>query len=175
MRSRTHLISSVAVGLALYPDQPARIAAVAAAGTLVDVDHLLIYALQTGDWSVVGALRYDRYRHRDYGWGDNRPRYGSLRSWLHRPELTLPLIWTLAAIWPALRPIAYGLSLHLLLDHVYTPAYALAWLRARGVCQRCGATGRRLSVHPGRQRRLQAICRACLTRARLARRGPHPV
>ena len=70
MRFPTHLLSSLAVGLAVYPRQPLRLAALVAAGTLVDLDHLLLYSLHTGDWSVVGALRYDRYRNRRIKLGD---------------------------------------------------------------------------------------------------------
>jgi hypothetical protein len=135
MRFRTHLLTSVLAGVALYPRRPARLAALVAAGTLVDLDHLLLYWLQTGDWSVVGALRYDRYRHRGAGAGDTRPRYGSLRSWLHEAWLVLPPLWLGAAGHPALRPAAVGLSLHLLLDHYDLPWRYAARRRAGGLCQ----------------------------------------
>jgi len=105
--------------MALYPRRPAHAAALVLAGTLIDLDHLLLYALRTGDWSVVGALRYNRYRHYWRQAGDTRPRYGPLRSWLHTPWLVLPPLWSCAAMYPALRPVALGLSLHLLLDHSY--------------------------------------------------------
>lgn len=168
MRFRTHLLTSAAAGLLLYPSRPARLAALVAAGTLIDVDHLVLYALQTGDWSVIGALRYDRYRHRGRGVGDTRPRYGSLRSWLHDPRFALPAVWTLAATRPALRPLALGLSLHLLLDHLDWPWRYMAVLRAGGVCQVCRRRGMRLVVHrSGRRGRYmyQALCRACGDRA----------
>jgi hypothetical protein len=163
MRFRTHLLTSVLAGVALYPRRPARLAALVAAGTLVDLDHLLLYWLQTGDWSVVGALRYDRYRHRGAGAGDTRPRYGSLRSWLHEAWLVLPPLWLGAAAHPALRPAAVGLSLHLLLDHYDLPWRYAARRRAGGLCQGCGRRGR-LNVHRfGRRgaRRYKALCRAC--------------
>lgn len=108
MRLRTHLLTSSALGLALYPRRPERLAALVAAGTLIDLDHLVLYALRTGDWSAVGALRYNRYRGRRYTAGDTRPRYGSLRSWLHNPWLALPLAWAWAGACPAARPLALG-------------------------------------------------------------------
>lgn len=172
MRFRTHLIISVATGLLLYPNRPARLAALVAAGTLIDVDHLLRYALQTGDWSVVGALHYDRYRNRGAGPGDTRPRYGSLRSWLHDPVLTLPAAWLLAARRPPLRPLAAGLTLHLLLDHLDWPWRFSARLRAGGACQACGRHDVRLAVHRAGRRgayRYRALCRRCAERAHRSR------
>lgn len=168
MRFRTHLITSVATGLVLYPDQPARLAALVAAGTLIDVDHLLLYALQTGDWSVVGALCYDRYRYRRAGPGDTRPRYGSLRSWLHTPWLTLPMAWMLAVRRPATRPLAVGLTLHLLLDHLDWPWRFTARLRAGGACQACGRRGVRLVVRRVGRRgatSYRVLCRRCAEHA----------
>ena len=104
MRFRTHLLTSLAAGLALYPRRPAHAAALVLAGTLIDLDHLLLYALRTGDWSAVGALRYNRYRHYWRQAGDTRPRYGPLRSWLHEPWLVLPPGWAQptrrCALWP---------------------------------------------------------------------------
>lgn len=164
MRFRTHLISSALAGLALYPRQPLHAAALTLAGTLIDLDHLLLYMLQTGDWSVSGALRYDRYRHRLIRPGDSRPRYGPLRSPLHKPWLVLPPLWYAAARRPALRPLALGLSLHLLLDHLEWPWHAAALRRADGRCDRCGATGGRLGVErmaiAGRAQ-YRALCKRC--------------
>lgn len=164
MRFRTHLLTSAALGLTLYPRQPSRAALVVLAGTLVDVDHLLLYASHTGDWSVVGALRYDRYRHRRKGQGDTRPRYGSLRSWIHRPALVLPPLWALAWTRPALRPLVLGISLHLLLDHYDGPLRILALLRAAGRCEACSRRGLRLTAHWSGRRglaRYVALCRVC--------------
>ena len=131
MHYRTHLLTSLAAGLALYPRRPAHAAALVLAGTLIDLDHLLLYVLRTGDRSVVGALRYNRYRHYEWQIGDTRPRYGPLRSWLHAPWLVLPPLWSWAATYPALRPVALGLSLHLLLDHYYLSQRLVAHLRGR--------------------------------------------
>lgn len=162
MRFRTHLLSSLAVGLALYPLRPARLAALVAAGTLIDLDHLWLYSLRTGDWSPVGALRYNRYRHRRARAGDNRPRYGPLRSWLHLPLLVLPPCWAAAGAHPALRPLAVGLTLHLLLDYAHWPAYQGALLRARGVCPSCRRGGGRLYlIFSDETGSYQALCRAC--------------
>ncbi len=168
MRLRTHLLTSSALGLALYPRRLECLAALVAAGTLIDLDHLVLYGLRTGDWSVVGALRYHRYRGRRYTAGDTRPRYGSLRSWLHNPWLALPLAWVWASVRPEARPLALGLSLHLALDHVDLPWRVQARLRAGGACQACGRRGARLAVyrcaHAGTKRYL-ALCRACGRRA----------
>lgn len=169
MRFRSHLAASTAAALVLYPRRPADAAALLLAGTLIDLDHLLLYALQTGDWSVTGALRYDRYRHRLVTPGDTRPRYGSLRSLLHEPWLLLPLIWGLALRRTVLRPVAIGLSLHLLLDYLDWPRHALARLRAGGRCEGCGRRGRRLEVRCRREtgvRRYEVLCRACREQAR---------
>lgn len=164
MRFRTHLAAAAALGLALYPREPHKAATVAAAGTLLDLDHLLLYVLRTGDWSVVGALRYDRYRHERGEAGDTRPRYGPLRSWLHEPLLLLPPIWIAAATRPALRPLALGLSLHLLLDQYDAPLRAVEALAAAGRCRACGGRGLRLSTHrfgPRGRRQHRALCGAC--------------
>lgn len=166
MQFRTHLITSAAAALALYPRKPHHAAALVLAGVVLDVDHLLLYALQSGDWSVAGALRYDRYRHTRIGAGDTRPRYGSLRSWLHRPWLLLPIVWLGATRRPALRPLALGLSLHLGMDYAYWPGDALTHLRARGRCANCGKQ-RRLEIRRirrGKRLERQAVCRICLYR-----------
>lgn len=168
MRLRTHLLTSLALGLALYPRRPEHLAALVAAGTLIDLDHLVLYGLRTGDWSTVGALRYNRYRGRNYTTGDTRPRYGSLRSWLHNPWLALPLAWAWAGACPAVRPLALGLSLHLLLDHVDLPWRIQARLCSGGACQSCRCRGARLSVYRFRHAagvRYLALCRACGQRA----------
>lgn len=165
MHFKAHLASSAALAVALYPRSPLRAAALVAAGTLIDFDHLLLYALQTGDWSVSGALHYDRYRHRARVPGDSRPRYGQLRSLLHQPWLLLPLAWSLATRHQALRPAALGLSLHLLLDHIYWPREMLLRLRARGRCEICGRkAGRRLRVRArlvDQRWSLNVVCRQC--------------
>ncbi|HMQ29589.1 MAG TPA: hypothetical protein PKD53_02630 [Chloroflexaceae bacterium] len=172
MRFRTHLLSSLAAGLALYPRRPARLAALVAAGTLIDVDHLALYIMRTGDWSVVGALRYDRYRHRGMGAGDSRPRYGSLRSWLHKPLLALPLCWA-AARSPRLWPLALGLALHLLLDYADWPAHHGERRRSGGRCRACGRGGRVTVQRSGRRGAYsyRALCWPCAERAA---RGQRP-
>lgn len=147
MRFRTHLLTSLAAGLALYPRRPAHAAALVLAGTLIDLDHLLLYALRTGDWSAVGALRYNRYRHYWRQAGDTRPRYGPLRSWLHEPWLVLPPLWSCAATYPALRPVALGLSLHMLLDHSYLPRRLLALAWADTIYRFMADAGSPLSAH----------------------------
>ena len=95
MRFRTHLLAAAAVGLVTYPRSPARVALVAAGGVLIDIDHYILYAMRSGDWSLAGALGYEIRRHSAQRQGDTRPRYGSLRSILHRPLLTLPVAWLL--------------------------------------------------------------------------------
>jgi hypothetical protein len=168
MRFRSHLFASAAVGLVLYPRRPWRLAALVLAGTLIDLDHLALYAMQTGDWSVTGALRYDRYRNWRADAGDTRPRYGPLRSWLHEPWLLLPPLWLAAMRRSWMRPVAAGLSLHLLLDHYDLPWRLLATRRAGGRCQGCQRRGLRLDVHRfGRRGRYSrvALCRACGQRA----------
>jgi hypothetical protein len=111
MRFRTHAITSALAGIALYPRSPLRAAAVLLSGTLIDLDHLALYSFQTGDWSMTGALAYDRYRHLIGVAGDTRPRYDGLRSWLHKPLVLLPPLWALAVGRPALRPVAIGAAL----------------------------------------------------------------
>lgn len=167
MQFRTHLITSAAAALAVYPRQPQQAAALLLAGVLIDLDHLVVYALQSGDWSISGALRYDRYRHKRIRAGDTRPRYGPLRSWLHRPWLLLPIVWTGATRWPALRPLALGASLHLALDYTYWPGDLRARIAARGRCAQCGRA-RKLEIERLRRSgRLQrrVLCRACIRRA----------
>jgi hypothetical protein len=126
MHLHTHLWTSTLTALLLYPRKPFQAALFTSAGVVIDLDHFLIYGWRTGDWSLVGALSYNRYRHRTIVPGDTRPRYGKLRSWLHQPLLMLPTIWTLTRWHSALRPIALGLTLHLALDSVET---WLGWIK----------------------------------------------
>lgn len=139
MRFRSHLLASAAAGFALYPRTPRKAALVTIAGVLLDVDHYVLYALRSGDWNPLGALRYNQRRSRRVRPGDTRPRYGPLRSVLHYKRLTIPLVWLAGSLQPALRPIAIGITLHLLLD---TPLILMldwrVWRRARGRCERCG-------------------------------------
>ena len=147
MRFRTHLIASALAGLVCYPCRPDRALLLTLGGVLIDLDHLALHALRSGDWSPVGALRYNRYRGRRPRPGDARPRYGSLRSILHRPALTLPLVWLAALRRPVLRPFALGLTLHLAMDSPVLLRWdRRAWRRAAGRCERCGAADRRLHV-----------------------------
>src|SRR5262245_14927880 len=83
MRLRSHLLASALIGAALYPLAPLRALLVTISGVAVDLDHYLLYALRSGDWSPVGALRYDRRRGHPVRPGDTQPRYGSLRSAIH--------------------------------------------------------------------------------------------
>jgi hypothetical protein len=143
---RSHLIAAATVGALIYRRKPWRALAVAASGVLIDFDHLILYAMRSGDWSIWGALRYDKRRHSRIRPGDTRPRYGSLRSDLHRPWLTLPIIWLLALAWPILRPVAIGLTTHLALD-IHLPHYdRRAWQRANRRCERCHLPGLDLEV-----------------------------
>src|SRR3569623_66379 len=103
MRFRTHLLASAAAGLALYPRSLGKAALVTVAGVILDVDHYVLYALRSGDWSPLGALRYNRRRRRRIRPGDTRPRYGPLRSVLHHKRLTIPLVWLTSMLQPALR------------------------------------------------------------------------
>src|SRR6266508_355954 len=119
MRLRTHILTSTLLAAALYSRAPRRAALLALGGVLLDADHYLVYALRSGDWSPLGALRYDRRRHLPRTAADTRPHYGSLRSPAHRAQLTLPLAWLLAWRWPAARPLAIGVTLHLALDFHY--------------------------------------------------------
>lgn len=148
MRLRTHMLTAALAGVALHPRSPRRAALVALAGVLVDLDHYLLYALRSGDWSLLGALRYDRRRNRPIRPGDTRPRYGPLRSSFHNAALTVPLLWLLGWRWPALRPVAAGVTLHLALDT--TLPLRLDWRvrrRARQRCERCGVGGLELGVY----------------------------
>jgi hypothetical protein len=173
MRTRTHLWTSALAGLICYPRSPKRALLLTVCGVLIDLDHLVLYGLRTGDHSLIGALLYDRYRNRPARPGDTRPRYGSLRSWLHEPALLPPLL-LLARYIPVLRPAAIGIALHLLLDHSYLPTSWRVARRARGRCELCGAHGRPLKhhtiIHPldGGHRgsaNLVALCKPCYKRA----------
>lgn len=148
MRFRSHFLASALAGVALYPRSPRRAALVALSGVLIDADHFLLYASRSGDWSLLGALRYDKRRSKRPRRGDTRPRYGPLRSVAHHAPLTLPLAWSLAKLFPALVPCAVGLTLHLAMD---TPWPMLldyrVWLRSRGRCERCGTHGRPRGVY----------------------------
>ncbi|MGQ9613073.1 MAG: hypothetical protein ACUVSL_08430 [Chloroflexus sp.] len=146
MNLQEHLITSTLLAVSLYPRQPLAAALVIAGGVLVDLDHLALYISRTGDWSISGALHYNRYRHRFPQPGDSRPRYGSLRSRLHHPLIVLPPLWALAQRLPWVRPLAAGVTLHLLLDHIALPFVWNVYLRAGGRCVRCGSR-RKVSVY----------------------------
>ncbi|MFL5804079.1 MAG: hypothetical protein ACJ8CR_20335 [Roseiflexaceae bacterium] len=178
MRLRTHLLASALVGIALYPRAPRRALLLTLAGVAVDLDHYLLYALRSGDWSLAGALRYDRRRGRPIRPGDTRPRYGSLRSIAHRAPISLPLAWLLARRWPVLRPLAAGLTLHLALDAPLLGLDWRVWRRARGHCERCGVGGLRMGIYyvrtpdrGGARWALDNRAAWCDTCAREARRG----
>ena len=139
MQFRSHLFASALLGLALYPRRPKDAALVTLAGVLIDTDHYLLYASRTGDFSLLGALRYDKRRKGRPPRGDTRPRYGSLRSLAHNAPLTLSLAWGLARLFPAFTPCALGLTLHLALDTPWaTMLDYRVWWRSRGLCERCG-------------------------------------
>ncbi|MCS6842493.1 MAG: hypothetical protein NZ699_12660 [Roseiflexus sp.] len=147
MRFRDHLLAAAAISLALYPRSPVRAALAILGGVALDIDHFLLYALRSGDWSPVGALRYDRRRHRLPRRGDTRPRYGMLRSVAHEPQVALPLIWLAATLWSPLRPLAVGLTVHLALD-LHLPRFNWrVYRRAQDRCERCGIAGVPLEVY----------------------------
>jgi hypothetical protein len=147
MHFRAHLAVAAAAGLALYPRNPGRAALTVLGGVLIDFDHFALYALRSGDWSLDGALRYDQRRHARIRPGDTRPRYGSLRSIAHRPWVSLPIMWLLAAAWPMVRPLALGLTIHLAMDTHFPHYNRHAWKRARGRCERCNVPGLEREVY----------------------------
>jgi len=51
------------------------------------------------------------------------------------------LPWLLAWRWPAARPLATGVTLHLALDFHYLNLDWRVWRRAAGRCERCGRQG----------------------------------
>lgn len=171
MHFRTHLQVSLLAGIIAYPRSPRRMLLFAASGVLIDLDHLLVYCVRSGDWSLSGALVYDRYRHHQAGTGDTRPRYGHMRSWVHHP-LMIPLSLAAALHWPLLRPVALGVGLHLCLDHLDLPQRLRVRWRSGGRCAGCG-TRRQVAVRimprpvepratpaPNRSRIL--LCNSCL-------------
>jgi hypothetical protein len=172
MRLHTHFISSVLLGAVLYPRAPRRAALLALGGVLLDVDHYLLYALRSGDWNPLGALRYDEWRHTPRTAADTRRRYGRLRSIFHCPWLTLPLIWSISVRWAAVRPAAIGITLHLALDFPFLQLDRRVWRRAGARCERCGAHVRKRQIvyvlpprHGGARWALNnraAWCRACV-------------
>jgi hypothetical protein len=141
MRLRTHVLTSALLGATLYHRSPARAALVLLSGVGLDVDHYLLYALRSGDWSPRAALRYDTWRHAPRQPGDTRRRYGALRSPFHDARLTLPVAWGAAWRWPWLRPVAIGLTLHLVLDFPFLRLDWRIWRRSAGRCERCGQIG----------------------------------
>jgi hypothetical protein len=147
MRLRTHILTSALLGAALYPRAPRKVALLLAGGVLLDADHYLLYALRSGDWSPFGALRYDSWRNKPIAAGDTRRRYGSLRSIFHRARFTIPLVWLLGWRWPALRPLALGVTLHLAMDTSPLRLDWRVWRRAGGRCECCGRAGVKLGIH----------------------------
>src|SRR5258706_3374400 len=101
MRLRTHILTSTLLGAALYPRAPCKAALLLAGGVLLDADHYVLYALRSGNWNPLSALRYDRWRKQPITANDRRRRYGSLRSIFHTWRVTLPLVWLLGWRLPA--------------------------------------------------------------------------
>jgi hypothetical protein len=147
MRLRTHILTSALLAIALYPRAPRKAALLLAGGVLLDVDHYLLYALRSGDWNPLSALRYDRWRHQPIAANDRRRRYGSLRSILHTARVTIPLVWLMGWRWSALRPLAIGVTLHLALDVSPLRLDWRVWRRAGGRCERCGQVGLKRGIH----------------------------
>src|SRR4051794_25667487 len=106
MRLRTHILTSTLLGAALYRRAPRKAALLLAGGVLLDADHYVLYALRSGDWNPLSALRYDRWRNQPIRASDQRQRYGSLRSIFHTARIIIPVVWLLAWRWPTLRPLA---------------------------------------------------------------------
>jgi hypothetical protein len=146
MRLHTHILTSALLGAAIYRRAPRKAALLLAGGVLLDADHYLLYALRSGNWNPLVALRYDRWRNTPSA-DDARPRYGSLRSVLHSVRFTIPLVWLLGWRWPALRPLAIGVTLHLALDTSPLRLDWRVWRRAEGRCERCGRRGIKRGVH----------------------------
>lgn len=168
MRFHEHVISSALLAVVLYRRQPACAAVLLAGGVLIDADHYLAYGSQTGDWSLSGVRRFARYRGRIPVAGDTLPRYESLRTRLHQPLLTLPLLWWAARFGQLWRALAIGVSLHLLLDYLAWPWAAAAVARAGGICPYCGRRRQLEAVierRDGRPQRWAAACRSCRERA----------
>lgn len=155
------------MGLAVYRLKPEQLALTLAGGVLIDLDHLALYCLHTGDWSLAGALHYDRYRNLPPVPGDTRPRYGQLRSALHSPAFfTIALLC--AYLIPRLRPAALGLALHFLLDFYDLPVRLQLLMRTRGRCEECGARQSKIYLlrswkEDGRRVRFthRVLCRCC--------------
>jgi hypothetical protein len=147
MRLRTHILTSALLGAALYSRAPRKAALLLAGGVLLDADHYLLYALRSGNWNPITALRYDRWRNQPIRIGDRRRRYGSLRSIFHSARVTLPLVWLLSRRWPQLRPLAIGVTLHLALDTSPLRLDWRVWRRAGGRCERCGRPGLKRGVY----------------------------
>ena len=137
MRAHIHLLVSAAAGATIYSRSPKRALLLTLAGVLIDVDHYLLYAMRSGDWSLHGALDYERRRHHSPQEGDTRPRYGSLRSIAHQPQLSLPVLGSLSLVWPLFRPILIGVAIHLALDSYVLPLDIRVWRRAGQRCERC--------------------------------------
>ena len=172
MRLHTHLATSTMLAAALYRRAPLRAALLIAGGVLLDTDHYLLYALRSGNWNPLAALRYDGWRHAPRAAADTRQRYGSLRSIFHHAWLTLPLVWGISARCQILRPLAIGVTLHLALDAPFKQLDWRVWRRAGDRCERCGARGRDHRVihlvpprHGGARWALEnraAWCRPCV-------------
>ena len=147
MRLRAHVLTSALLATALYRRAPRDAALLLIGGVGLDVDHYLLYALRSGDWSPRRAWRHDSQRHAPLHPGERRRSYGPLRSPFHDARLTLPLAWLLSWRWPALRPIAIGVTLHLALDFPFLRLDWRVWRRAQGRCENCGRSDVPLDIH----------------------------
>lgn len=147
MRFKEHLLAGVAIGLACYRRKPLKAALAILGSVVLDTDHFVLYAWRSGDLNPFGALRYDRRRNKPPRPGDTLPRYGSLRSVLHRKRITYPLLALLAWRVPAMQPFALGIAVHLLMDIHLLNLDWRAWQRADGHCERCGVSGLGLAVY----------------------------
>ncbi len=147
MRAHIHLLVSAAAGIAIYPRSPKRAVLLTLAGVLIDVDHYLLYALRSGDWSLHGVVSYAQRRNYAPRQGDTRPRYGPLRSIVHQPLVTLPVLGGLSLSCPLFRPILLGVAIHLALDSYLLPLDLRVWWRAGRRCERCHVPADDCSVY----------------------------
>lgn len=93
------------------------------AAVLIDVDHYLGYAWQTGDFSLRRAYAFHRRRHRHplrWRFHPHWPVLGFETGRVFHSVPVLLALWAAATRWPQLRPIAGGALFHRLQDEAWS-------------------------------------------------------
>jgi hypothetical protein len=168
MRVRDHVAIGTAAAALVSPWAKTDAIGLWAGSVLIDADHYLWFCVRHGRVNPVAAVRFFHEPH--------APQHRRTRV-LHSPTALLAA-FALALPRPRLLALAVGMGLHVGLDAYHDRRMAAARLSALErddlTCRGCGARGRGVGTHLGRQpwlmpaygpENLVSLCGACHERA----------